>query len=70
MKNGRLASAPISPTFLKRTLTAPLGCSIVLMISRDTNMGTAQDYTKQNLQNPFAFVSFRLMAMARIIPKI
>ena len=43
---------------------------MVRMIKRETNMGTAQESTKQNLQKPLAFVSFRLIIRDRIIPKI
>ena len=70
VKNGRLASCAISPRFLRRTFTAPSGWSMVLMISRETNIGTAQESTKQNLQNPFALVPFRLIIREMIIPKM
>ena len=68
VKNGNAVS--IIPYFISSVLTIPVGCNILLIIRRDTNCGTAMDNTKQNLQNPFALVSFRLIMIARIIPKI
>ena len=60
----------ISPRFCSRTLIAPDGCSMMFMIIRVTNCGTAMESTKQNLQNALPFVSFRLMTMARIMPRM
>ena len=70
VKNGRLASWAIQPRLRRSTLTAPFGCSMVFIISNDTNMGTAQDNTKQNRQKPLAFVSFLLIIRESIIPKM
>ena len=68
VKKGRLASEAMSPRFRSSTFTAPSGWGMVRMISRDTNMGTAQEITKQKRQKPLALVSLRLMTMARTIP--
>ena len=68
-KKGRLLFSAIHPMFLSKTLTAPLGCSMVRMIRSDTNMGTAQGRIKQKRQKPLAFVFFRLMIRARIMPE-
>ena len=68
VKKGRLSPAAMKPIWRSSTLTAPSGCSMVRMISRETNMGTAQGSTKQKRQKPLALVSLRLMMMARIMP--
>ena len=60
----------MSPRFLRSTLTAPEGCSMMFMIISDTNWGTAIERTKQNLQNPLNLVSLRLMIIARIMPRM
>ena len=60
----------MSPRFLRSTLTAPDGCSMMFMIISETNWGTAMESTKQNLQNPFHLVSFLLMTIASIIPRM
>ena len=50
--------------------TAPSGCNIVRITNNDTNCGIAMDKININLQNPFAFVFFLLITIAKIIPKI
>ena len=60
----------ISPRFISSVFTAPEGWSIVRMISKDTNIGTAMERIKQNLQKLLNRVPFRLIMIARIIPII
>lgn len=48
--------------------TAPSGWGMVRMMSRETNMGTAQESTKQNRQKPLALVCLRLMTMVGLMP--
>ena len=68
VKNGNEAEASIKCIFRNKIFTAPSGCNIVRMIMSETNCGTAIERIKQNRQNPFPFVSLRLMTMASIIP--
>ena len=66
VRNG--SGLEIRPALVSRTLMAPWGCSMVRMIKRETNCGTAMESTKQKRQNALPCVSLRLMTMARIIP--